>query len=786
MRAPLGFALPFLLLLALATALNSASLGALHALLWKPLPYARPDALVELRFDLRDAGLQVGLSHLLYERLRADDAVFDGLVGSIASRPLHDAAGQPWALQRITADFTEVLGVQPARGRGLADLAPDTAASALLLSAAAARRHYGSAEAALGQRLRLLDTDYTVVGVMPRGFSYPDAGVDGWRVYQPSADEQAQDEMGGFGLYTVLGRLAEGQTAEAARASLARHLAQAPEFARLRNSGAAVAPEARAWSQRYLGGHREGLLVLQSAVGLLLLGVAANLGLLVLMRTLARRREYAMRRVLGAAFVDLLRAMLAELKAPIALGLALGLALSPLCAHALAALGLLPATLPDADGQPWAGPLLALAAVGLALGLALLATLPALRAVERPDPQHYARSPRRSRLRNALLVLQIGLAVVLSGSAGLLLRSASLLEAQELGFDPTSRVVTRIDLDDLGGASPETAMQRVDEALAALPGVRAAAYTDALPFGDSYFLSRIELPAGELKVRRHGVGAGYFEAMGMRLLRGRDFAAAGDGTATDARRAQAPGEVVIDTRLARRAFGEADPIGRRLRIDEDGQLQERVVVGVVAPIKFRSLAEDGEEAAIYEPLTSPGSVHYRVHHVAGDPTAMAERIRQALLQAEPRVLIGLHGPLQTVIAGTLEGRRALLQLGIGISLCVLLLTAFGLYAALQLSVLERRSEFGVRLALGAAPGRVLRLVLARCAALLAAGVALGLPLGLLAAHGLGAQLYGVRATDPGVWTAALSCVALVVLLAGLPPAWRAARIAPRSALEGAD
>lgn len=785
MRAPLGFALPFLLLLALATALNAASLGALQALLWKPLPYARPDALVELRFDLRDAGLQVGLSHLLYERLRADGAVFDGLVGSLPSRPLHDAAGRPWALQRITADFTEVLGVQPVQGRGLADLAPDTAASALLLSAAAARRHYGTAEAALGQRLRLLDTDYTVVGVMPRGFSYPDAGVDGWRVYRPSADEQAQDAMGGFGLYTVTGRLAKGQTAEAARASLARHLAQAPEFARLRNSGAAVAPEARAWAQRYLGGYREGLLLLQSAVGLLLLGVAANLGLLVLMRTLARRREYAMRRVLGADFVDLLRTLLAELKAPIALGLALGLALSPLCAHALTALGLLPATLPDADGQPWAGPLLALAAVSLALGLALIATLPALRAIERPDPQHYARSPRRSRLRSALLVLQIGLAVVLSGSAGLLLRSASLLEAQELGFDPASRVVTRIDLDDLGGRSPEAAMRRLDEALSALPGVRTAAYTDALPFGDSYFLSRIELPAGELKVRRHGVGAGYFEAMGMRLLRGRDFAASGGG-ATDARRAQAPGEVVIDTRLARRAFGEADPIGRRLRVDEDGQLQERVVVGVVAPIKFRSLAEDDEEAAIYEPLTSPGSVHYRVHHVAGDPTAMAERIRQALLQAEPRVLIGLHGPLQTVIAGTLESRRALLQLGIGISLCVLLLTAFGLYAALQLSVLERRSEFGVRLALGAAPGRVLRLVLARCATLLAAGVALGLPLGLLAAHGLGAQLYGVRATDPGVWTAALSCVALVVLLAGLPPAWRAARITPRSALEGAD
>ncbi len=165
---------------------------------------------------------------------------------------------------------------------------------------------------------------------------------------------------------------------------------------------------------------------------------------------------------------------------------------------------------------------------------------------------------------------------------------------------------------------------------------------------------------------------------------------------------------------------------------------------------------------------------------------MPESIRKSLLQVEPRALIGLHGPLEAVIARTLDGRRALLQLGMGISLCVLLLTAFGLYAALQVSVLERRAEFGVRLALGAAPLRVLTLVLRRCASMLVGGLVLGLPIGLIAAQGLRANLFGISAADPLAWATAVVCVACVTLAAGLAPAWRAARTPPRSALEAVD
>jgi putative ABC transport system permease protein len=791
MRAPLGFALPFVLLLAIGTALNAASLGALYALLWKPLPYATPEALVELRFDLRDAGMQVGLSHLLYQRLRADGSVFDGMVGSVAARPLHDEAGRPWALHRVTADFAEVLGVAPLRGRSLADTQPQPGRPALLLSEAAARARFGGADAALGRRLRLLDGDYEVLGVMPRGFSYPDAGVDGWIVYVPTAEEQTQDAMGGFGLFTVMGRLSTSGDIEAARARLERQLQESAEFARLRSSGAQVEPAVRAWSERYTAEHTDDLMLLQAAAGLLLIVVAANLGLLVLMRCLARRREFALRRALGARLSDLLRALLRELRLPIALGLGLGLALAPLFGHALDALGLLPSTLPDAQGQVWVGPVLAVLCMGAALLLSLSGSLPALRAAQRTTQQALTRSPRASRLHGALLMLQIGLALVLSGSAGLLLRSAALVEAQDLGFEPAGRVVTRIDLQDLGPAastqdSLARSLLRLDEAMAALPGVQAATYTDAMPFGDAWFMSRVELPSGAQKVRSHGVGDGYFETLGMRLLRGRDFRSAAAETPGDAQRAHSANEVVIDARLAQRAFGQADPIGRSLRVFEDDTPQDRLVVGVVAPIKYRALDEDSSEAAMYVPLASPGAVHYRVHHVTGDPVAMAESIRKALLQVEPRALIGLHGPLEAVIARTLDGRRALLQLGMGISLCVLLLTAFGLYAALQVSVLERRAEFGVRLALGAAPLRVLMLVLRRCSSMLVGGLVLGLPIGLIAAQGLRANLFGISTADPLAWTTAVVCVACVTLAAGLAPAWRAARTPPRSALEGVD
>ncbi|MFY8134313.1 MAG: ABC transporter permease, partial [Aquimonas sp.] len=402
MRIPSSFAIPLMLLLALGTAVSAVSLGAAHVLLWKPLPYAEADALVEPRMDLRDIGLQVGLSHALYALLRADTGSFSGAAGALAMRPLTDAAGRSWQVQRVTADFAEVLGSVPSHGRSLRDI--DAIEHPLLLAQATARARFGSAEAALGQTLRLKDTRYTVVGVMPRGFSFPDAGVDAWTPYVQTADEQSQDAMGGFGPFVVVARLAPGVGIEAARASLSAVLSHAEVLARLRSSGAKVEADVRRWRERYSADHVRAIGLLQVAALLLLGVVAANLANLLLFRVLARSREFAVRRALGAKRLDLLRALAAELWLPAALAIIAGCALAPLGSALLHRLDLLPSTLPDAASAAWFGPLAAALLIAAMLALVLVSMLPALGAGSAGALRERARSARRGSSRSRLLV----------------------------------------------------------------------------------------------------------------------------------------------------------------------------------------------------------------------------------------------------------------------------------------------------------------------------------------------------------------------------------------------
>ncbi len=786
MRIPSSFAIPLMLLLALGTAVSAVSLGALHLLLFKPLPYADADALIEPRMDLRDIGLQVGLSHALYELLRADTGRFSGAAGALAERPLTDAAGRSWQLQRVTADFAEVLGSAPSHGRSLQEVAATE--HPLLLAEDTARERFGGAEAALGQTLRLKDRQYTVVGVMPRGFSFPDAGVDAWTPYVQTADEQAQDAMGGFGPFVVVARLAPGVGIEAARASLSAVLSHAEVLARLRTSGAKVEADVRRWRERYSADHVRAIGLLQVAALLLLGVVAANLANLLLFRVLARSREFAVRRALGAKRLDLLRALAAELWLPALIAITVGCALAPLGSALLHRLGLLPNTLPDAAGAPWFGPLAAALLMVAALCLVVLSMLPALGASSAGSLQERARSAGLGSSRSRLLVAQIALATVLVGGAGLLLRSAQNLAAEDRGFDAEHVLLSSVDLQDLtaaasarGDADPlasaAAASQRIGERVAAVPGVVDSAFADAAPFGRSHFIVNVRSPQGaaDITVRSNGVGEGFFRVLGMPLLRGRDFS---PGEA-------ARGEVVVDTLFVSQVFGGRDPIGHSVSLANDEGYREATVVGVVPTVKFRTLEEAPVQAALYEALRTPSDSHYRLTRTAGDPAALVEPVRAAMLQATPDAVLAYHRPLEEAIAASIADRRATLQLVGLFALGVLLLSGLGLYAVMGLSVLERQPEFGVRLALGATGAGLLRLVLAQGLRLLLPGLALGALLGMAAAGWLVDDLFRVAAHDPGAWLLAALAIGSVAALACALPARRAARVSPRQAMDGA-
>jgi putative ABC transport system permease protein len=782
MRIKAGFALPLFLLLALGTAINATSLGALHALLWKPLPYAQPERLVELRFDLLDAGAQVPLSNALYELLRADTARYAGAVGAIAARPQVDAGGRTWQVQRVTADFAEVLGVAPQHGRSLQGI--DAAEQQLILSAAAAQSRFGGAESALGQSLRLKQTDYRVVGVMPAGFSFPDAGVDAWTPYVPSEGETAQDAMGGFGLFTVAVRLAEGANLEQAREGLAAVLAQSDLMSRLRGSGLAVRADARTWIERYRADSAQGLALLQAGALLLQAVVATNLAQLLLMRALARRRELEVRRALGAGGFDLLRALLSELWLPALCALILGMALAPTGLALLQKMGLLPPTLPDATGALWVGPLAALVLNALALLLALLPLLPTLRAPNQSELRARASTGRNGRLRPALLIAQVALTTILMGAAGLLVRSALELEREDRGFDAQRVLMSTIDLQDVSasaltrdadsGLAVQNAAERIGERVAAVAGVQATAFADSMPFGSSHFIVNVQASEDvePSMVRSQGVSHGFFEVMGMPLLRGRSFEQG----------APAGSEVVIDARLSSQLYGQTDPIGARIRLLEDESVTEATVVGVVAPVKFRSLDEQAADGVVYAPITGAGEIHFRVSRTHGDPAELQDEVRAAMLAAEPDLVLPLHRTLAESVAESVATRRALLQLVLAFAAAVLLLSALGLYAVISLGVMERRSEFGIRLALGSRPAQVLMLVMQQGLRWLALGLALGLPLGILIAGQMVDHLFRVDRTDPLAWALAAAAMTLIAALACLLPALRAARLEPRTIL----
>ena len=785
MRIPSSFALPLMLLLALGTAVAAVSLGALHLLLFKPLPYAEADALVEPRLDLRDIGLKVGLSHALYELLRADTATFSGAVGALPMRPLTDAAGRDWRLQRVTTDFAEVLGRVPSHGRSLRDI--DAVEHPLLLAQATAQARFGSAEAALGQTLHLKDTQYTVVGVMPRSFSFPDAGVDAWTPYVQTADEQAQDAMGGFGPFVVAARLAPGVGIEAARASLSAVLSHAEVLERLRSSGAKVEADVRPWRERYSAGHVRAIGLLQVAALLLLGVVAANLANLLLFRVLARSREFAVRRALGAGRLDLLRALAAELRLPGLIAIAAGCALAPLGSALLHRLGLLPGTLPDAAGAPGFGPLAAALLMAVMLALVLVSMLPALGASSADALRERARSAGLGRSRSRLLVAQIALATVLVGGAWLLMRSAQNLAAEDRGFDAEHVLLSSVDLQDLtaaatarGDVDPHTTVAaaglRIGEQVAALPGVVDTAFADAAPFGQSHFIANVRSPQGgaDITVRSSGVGAGFFRVLGMPLLRGREFAPGDD----------ARGEVIVDTLFVSQVFGGRDPIGQRIGLAGDEGYREVTVVGVVPAVKYRTLDEPPVQAALYEALRTPSEIHYRLTRTRGDPAAVVDSVRKAVQQAAPDAVLAYHRPLAEAVEASIADRRATLQLVGLFALGVLLLSGLGLYALIGLSVLERQPEFGVRLALGATGIDLLRLVLAQALRLLLPGLVLGALLGMAAAGWLVDDLFRVAAHDPGAWLLAALALGAVAALACALPARRAARLSPRLAMEG--
>jgi predicted permease len=775
--------------LALGLAAATTIFGFIEGVLLEPLPYRDPERLVAL---FQDEGLDDG-------RYPASPAAFlswraegEGLQQLTAARPFAPVLGGEQGARRVegllaTPELFELLGVSPLLGTTFASPAEHVEASekVVVIGWALWQRELGGRADIVGETLRLDGEPYRVLGVMPKGFRFPPFWATGAELWAPLVFEPRDAEWGARFL-RVFGRLDPDATVEAAQTSykaLGDTLAAArPDL----HAGTTIRVEAL--REPALSEIRPVLLGLLAAVGLLLLLVCANVAGLLVCRAIERGAELAVRSALGASRQRLVAQFVVEAAVLCGLGGILGVSLAAFALPLVA--GMFSSSLPvtaviGIDGRT----------IGLGLLLALACAPPfALAAVFGAPARGLAASlrggravglPRRA-LRSALVTLQVALAVALLAGAGLLVRTVREL----VQHDPGYRVERVVALDlALSGSSHRPTEKRAElldpllEQVRALPGVEAVGIVYHLPVGGD--LWQVPFRSAEAPPPKSGeeqraamriADAGYADAIGMRLLRGRWL------ERTDV--AGAPPVVVVNETLARATWPNADAVGRQLQVADWPAL---TVVGVYADTDQESLAST-IRPELYFPLTQdPTPWNDQMTLVLRGPdaaTPAAAAVRVLLARLDPDV--ALHSPrtLVQVHAEQISRQRASSWLLASFGSAALVLCAIGLFGLLAELQARRRAEIGLRLALGAGRGRILALVTRDALRVAVPGIVVGLAGSVLLGRALESQLYGVEPVD-GPSLAAIALLALAtVMVAVAVPARRAAGVDPASSLRG--
>jgi putative ABC transport system permease protein len=781
-----AFAAVSLLTLMLAIGANTAVFSVTRAVLLQPLPYGDPGSLVAVYESARLGPSQRNpLSVPNLVDYRAAQHTLTGLAAwngrSVTWLP---RAGEPELLDvlSVTRNTFDLLRVRPQLGRTFiaGDDAPGAAPIAVL-SWEFWQRSLGGDPAIVGRTLTLNDLPYTVVGVMPRGFTLAGEAAM-WTPLNLSRD-LAHPEITRKQWYLgVIGRLRPGvslATAEADLQAISRRLsAEYPEANAERT--ARVIPLHAAM----VGDLQSSLLLLQAASALLLLIACVNLANVTLARTVGRRRELALRAALGAGRGRLVRQLLTESVLLALTGGALGIGMAALGTRAL--LSLQPGILPAAfDVHPDGGVLLFGLLLSLATGIGF-GVLPAFDAARADVHGALAEGGRGNsggrrgeRVRRALVAAQVGIAVVLLVAAGLLVRSFAELSRVNTGFDPAHVLTAEVRVSGERYDDPALVNKFYDRVLQEIresPGVDAAGATMKLPAGGwiSSTLAAEGEPSDPARLPEVGfllVRGDYFQALRVPLLAGRFF---------DERDSpQSATAVLINQAAARAYFPQGVPVGRRIRLGPDPTAAWSIVVGVVGDIR-----EQGLDLAP-APVVYPNHVQNTwwrslniVIRTRGDPWAAVPLLRRAVRDADPTLALRNVRPMDEVLGGSLAARRFALGLVACFAGVALVLAAVGIYGVLAFSVTSRTREFGVRIALGATRKSVLLLVVGQGLAWSLLGLAMGVSAAMAGGRLLRGLLYGVTPADRTTFAVVTAALLLVMLVACLIPAARATRVDP--------
>lgn len=773
-----GFTLVVVLTLGIGIGATTIVYGLLRGVVLAPLPYPDPQRLVMME-EITPDGSRFSVSLPNYRDFQREQRSFSHLA-AVADRDVALlGTGDPLSLhaQSASAEYLPMFGIHPVLGRLPTAGEYSRGERTTVLTYALWQDRFGGTPDVLQRAIVLDGEPYSVAGVMPRDFETPGEPAL-WLPLANAHDAEREDHD-----LMAIGRLAEGVAIEAAESDLARIATRLGEAYPETNSGWSV--QLTSLRERMVGeSWPRAAWILMSAVGLLLLLTCVNVASLLLARSLERGRELSLRLALGASRGRLVRQLLTESLVLSGLGALAGIAIAvaflPLVREAL------PADTPRLAGVKVEPTMmfvsLALAlAVGLMFGMAPAIRAARMRAREALADHARGERPGAGRVREALVATEIALAALLLAGAGFLGTSLLRLQAVDTGFDTAGVLVVPLSLtsERYADGGVQRMVNGLEERLGSLSSVSAVGTSNVTPFGTWGTVVHLSVegrpsgPGQTTFASWRAVTPGFFSAAGLRLLRGRLLEKADHAP-------DAPDRIVVTETFANRLFPESDALGKRVAMGVNGT-NWREIVGVVEDVR------DLEVEQLPAPLFFlPGIGNWAnvtlLLRAPGQSAAISPAVRAVIAELDPDLPVPAIEPLADRVRRSTAGPRFYLQVMSGFAFVALLLAAMGVYGTMSYTIARRTKEFGIRLALGARPGSVRRLVLRRAAVVAMVGLTTGTVAAVLLSSALGSMLYESPGVEPLTLAIGAVVLAAVVVLAALIPARRVARISAMRAL----
>jgi putative ABC transport system permease protein len=799
-----AFTVVALIALALGTGANSAIFSVVNAVLLRPLPYGQPDRVMMVwGYNLKTGDKQYGISVPDFKDYRDQNSAFEQMA-SLAYEDFNLKSGdEPEHIQGtvVSSNFFDTLGVKAAIGRAFsAEEDRPGADRVVVISNGLWKRRFGEKQDILGQTILINGASFTVIGVAPANFQSPEKGDELWipmsfdggdRMRIPSVASPEDLVARNRRFMKSVALLKPGVTPEQAQEQLKTIASNLERDYPDKNGGISV--NAIPMTEQVVGDIRPALYILLAAVAFVLLIACANVANLLLARAASRQKEIAIRIALGAGRGRLIRQLLTESILLAIVGGAFGLALALAAIKLLVAIN--PANIPrlgeiDIDGRVLGFTFLVSILTGVIFGLipALQATKPDLNETLKAEGARGSTGGiRKQRARSMLVISEVTLTVLLLISAGLMIKSFITLQKVSPGFNPdrvlTMQVnlpVTKYSEERQIASFYEQVLSRIEK----LPGVQSAGASTIIPLMDRKFVRRITIdgrppasPDERLSANHRSISPNYLQTMGIPLIQGRNF--------TDQDRDTSQPVIIINESMRRRYWPSEDPLGKHITLPTDGPIS-REIVGVVGDVKHTRLdTESGSE--IYVPyLQKPYPFMGLVVRAIGEPTQLTSAVRAETLAVDSsQPVYDIKTMDQMLGESVSQPRLYTILLGVfaGVALA---LAAVGIYGVLNYSVNQRRQEIGIRLALGAQPGHILKMIVGQGMILTAIGLGIGLVAALLLAFFLTSRiegfLFGVSSTDLSIFIGIPLLLGLVSLLSCYIPARRATKVDPMVAL----